>query len=310
MALIAAEVLQVPVDAIDVTWGDTAEVAWDFVTDASRSVHCTGKAVYNAAQDLVRQLKALAANRLDAEPRQLEVREGNVYVRGSRRYVDIRTLGRTAPPRTAFEPFYDPATDKNPLLDESTGRVIEEPPMRLHEATRALARALAARGGVVGLGHYVFNPGVQSWGASFAEVEVDMQTGQVDVRKLVCAHDVGRVIYHAGAEAQIHGGTIMGLGYALNEELLIDPQAHVPLNLSLYELGVPTALDYPEMQSILVEAPVKAGPFGAKGLGENPMLNAAPAVGNAIANAIGAPVDHLPYSWARVYEALTKNTKT
>ncbi len=160
------------------------------------------------------------------------------------------------------------------------------------------------RGEMVGLGHYTFNPGVQAWGASFAEVEVDMETGQIQVLKLVCAHDIGRVIHRKGAEAQVHGGTIMALGHAMSEELVLDANRHVPVNGSLQGLAIPTVLDYPEIFSILVEAPVHAGPFGAKGLGENPMFNAAGAIGNAIYNATGVPIDRLPYREWRVYHAL------
>jgi len=96
----------------------------------------------------------------------------------------------------------------------------------------------------------------------------------------------------------------MGLGYAMTEELVSDPVHHVPINPSLYELRIPTILDYPEIVPILVEAPVAAGPFGAKGLGENPMLNAAAAIGNAIHNATGVRVDELPFTWPRMHRML------
>jgi xanthine dehydrogenase molybdenum-binding subunit len=304
VALIAAEVLDMPVSAIEATWGDTEDVAWDFVTDASRSVHCTGKAVYNAARDLVDQLKGLAAAVLEAEARVLEVRAGRVYRLGTDASVDFRTLARRAAPRTDLTPRFDPVSDINPLLDESTGTVTVDPPMRLHTSTERLARRLLARGGLIGLGHYVFNPRVQAWGASFAEVEVDTYTGRFEVLRLVCAHDIGRLIHRPGAEAQVLGGSIMSLGHAITEELHIDPHHHVPVGVSLLGLGIPTIQDYGEIVPILVEAPVRAGPFGAKGLGENPMLNAAGAVANALANAAGARLNRLPLTWSSVYRAL------
>ena len=95
------------------------------------------------------------------------------------------------------------------------------------------------------------------------------------------------MIHTPGALAQVDGGTIMGLGYAMTEELHIDPHTGIPVTQSLYEYRPPTILDVPEIVPILVEAPVPAGPFGAKGLGENPMFNAAAAIGNAIYNATG-----------------------
>jgi xanthine dehydrogenase molybdenum-binding subunit len=304
VALIAAEVLGMPVGAIRVAWGDTEDVAWDFVTDASRSVHCTGKAVYNAARDLVAQLKALAADVLEAEPASLQVRAGRVHAPGTDTSVDFRTLAQRAVPRADLSPRFDPATDVNPLLDESTGAVTVDPPMRLHPSTERLARRLLTRGGLIGLGHYVFNPAVQAWGASFAEVEVDMETGRYRVLRLVSAHDIGRLIHRPGAEAQVVGGSIMSLGHAVSEELRIDPHHQIPVGVSLLGLGIPTIEDYGEIVPILVEAPVRAGPFGAKGLGENPMLNAAGAVANALANATGAPLERLPLTWSAVYRAL------
>ena len=151
---------------------------------------------------------------------------------------------------------------------------MKNPPATLHPHTDALARRIVADGGMVGLGWYVWNPSAESWGASFAEVEVDMETGRVSVLKLVGVHDCGRVIHVPGAVAQVDGGSIMGLGYTMTEELLIDPHTGIPVTQSLYEYRPPTILDLPELIPILVEAPVAAGPFGAKGLGENPMFNA------------------------------------
>jgi xanthine dehydrogenase molybdenum-binding subunit len=308
VALIAAEVLNMPVSAIEVTWGDTEDVAWDFVTDASRSVHCTGKAVYNAAGDLVDQLKNVAAGVLEAGAEVLEVKAGRVFRIGTDTSVDFRTLARRAPPRTQLTPRFDPASDVNPLLDENTGLVTADPPMRLHLSTERLARRLLDRGGLIGLGHYTFNPGVQAWGASFAEVEVDTYTGRFEVLRLVGAHDLGRLIHRPGAEAQVLGGSIMSLGHAVTEELRIDPHHQVPVGVSLLGLGIPTIQDYGEIVPILVEAPVRAGPFGAKGLGENPMLNAAGAVANALANATGSHLDRLPLTWSSVYQALGNKT--
>ena len=104
------------------------------------------------------------------------------------------------------------------------------------------------------------------------------------------------------------GGSIMSLGHAVTEELRIDPHHQVPVGVSLLGLGIPTIQDYGEIVPILVEAPVRAGPFGAKGLGENPMLNAAGAVANALANATGSHLDRLPLTWSSVYQALGNKT--
>lgn len=101
----------------------------------------------------------------------------------------------------------------------------------------------------------------------------------------------------------------MGLGYAMTEELITDPHNGIPVNQSLYEYRPPSILDIPELAPILVEAPVEAGPYGAKGLGENPMFDAGAAVANAIYNATGVHVGELPFTWQRVYDALKRSGK-
>jgi CO/xanthine dehydrogenase Mo-binding subunit/aerobic-type carbon monoxide dehydrogenase small subunit (CoxS/CutS family) len=304
MAVIVSEVLGVPVEEMDVTWANTDRDAWTYVTDASRSCHCDGKAVYNAAKDCERQLLALGARQLGATEAQLEVRAGVVGRRGGSGGVDFRTLARLATLRTDFSPFWE-AVDQNPLLDQATGKTDPKPPMVVTAATLALAkRMLAEGGGIVGLGRYVFDLTTNAWGSCFAEVEVDMATGQVDVLRLVVAHEIGRVLYPIGAEGQIHGGAMQGLGFAMTEDLVLDKQSSVAVNASYHEYRPPTSLDYPEIVPILIEAPGASGPFGAKGLGESPIFGPAPAIGNAILNATGVLIPELPYTWDRVYTAL------
>ncbi|WP_341476704.1 xanthine dehydrogenase family protein molybdopterin-binding subunit [Pelagivirga sediminicola] len=308
IAGVAAEALGVELDAIDVTWADSDNVAWTFVTDASRSSNCDGKAVYNAAQDLINQLKTHAAGMLDIPAEDLTMREGRIEGPDGTG-LDLPAIAAAAPKRTEFAPYYDAEADQSPMLNESTGKIDQHPPMTVKPATQALAQALQDKGGIVGLGHYVWNPSTQAWGASFAEVEVDMETGQVRVLKFVSAHDVGRILYRTGAEAQIHGGGIMGLGYGLTEGLMVDPNSLVPLNPGYLGLQPMTALDYPEITPILLEAPSDGGPYGAKGFGENPMLGGAPAIANAIYNATGVRMDEIPLTWERVHDNLRRAGK-
>ncbi len=305
MANIVSEVLGVPVEDMSVTWANTDRDAWAFVTDASRSCHCDGKAAYNAARDCVRQLLALGARHLGVTEAQLEVRAGVVGRRGGGGGgVDFRTLARLAAPRTEFRPYWEPV-DQNPLLDQATGKTDPKPPMVVTASTEAVAkRLLAEGGGIVGLGRYVYDLTTNAWGSCFAEVEVDMATGQVGVLRLVLAHEIGRVLYPAGAEAQIHGGALQGLGFAMTEDLVLDRHSSIAVNASYHEYRPPTSLDYPEMVPILIEAPGASGPFGAKGLGESPIFGPAPAIGNAIFNATGVLIPELPYTWDRVHTAL------
>jgi CO/xanthine dehydrogenase Mo-binding subunit/aerobic-type carbon monoxide dehydrogenase small subunit (CoxS/CutS family) len=304
MAIIVSEVLGVPIEEMRVGWADTDRDPWTLTTDASRSCHCDGKAAYNAAKDCARQLLKLGAQQLGTAEGDLEVRSGVVGRRGAGGGVDFRTLARLAAPRTDFDPWWE-AVDQNPLLDQATGETDPKPPMKVTKSTEALAkRLLADGGGIVGLGRYVYDLTTNAWGSCFAEVEVDMRTGQVDVLRLAVAHEIGRVLYPAGAEAQIHGGALQGLGFAMTEDLVLDPQSRVPVNTSYYEYRPPTSLDYPEMVPILLEVPGKSGPFGAKGLGESPIFGPAPAIGNAIFNATGVLIPQIPYTWDRVYDAL------
>lgn len=302
IALIVAEALGVPVSQLVVTWGDSATTAWDFVTDASRSLHCCGKAFYNAAQDLLRQLASLDNSTGAATGADLRRFQNGI---GG---VDLKSLVARAKPRQEFAPFCNPQMDVSPKLNEQTG-AMETPTPELDPQTAAMAKRLAAAGAIVGLGYYVYSPGVKSWGAGFVDCEVDMTTGEVEIIKMVCAHDVGRVIHRPAVEAQVHGGGIFGLGYGWTEELLLDPHTGIPVNASLYEYRPLTILDVPEIVPVIVEAPVEAGPFGAKGIGESPVFNGAPALANAIYNATGVRVEEIPLTPQRVYSALKRAGK-
>lgn len=141
-----------------------------------------------------------------------------------------------------------------------------------------------------------------SFGVHVAEVEVDTETGKVDLLNYVAAHDSGTVIAPTQFKSQIYGGVVQGLGYALIEELLID-EGRIT-NGSFLDYYIPTAADIPRITPILVEAPDDYGPFGAKGIGEPPIEPVAAAVGNAIYNAVGFPIREFPYTSERVRQAI------
>ena len=129
-------------------------------------------------------------------------------------------------------------------------------------------------------------------GACFAEVEVDMPLGKVKVTNIVNVHDSGKLINPKLAEAQVHGGMSMGLGYALSEELLFDKSGR-PLNDNLLDYKLPTSMDTPDLHVQFVELDDPTGPFGNKAL-EPPAIPVAPAIRNAVLNATGVAVDSLP----------------
>ena len=302
VAAVAAEVLAMPIEDLDVTWGDTSKGPWEYTSDDSRSTHCVGKAVYNASMDLLRELKTLGAVALGADQGTLEVRGGRVWVRGTNRSVDFRTLAGRATPRTEFIPYCNPATDISPDFDDQ-GNLIMSPPIRVHLPTEALARKLT-QVGIVGLGMYIFNERTVPWGAAFADVEVDMSTGQVKVLKIVSVMNAGRVLYRRGAEAQLRGGIEIGAGFALMEDLGIDPVTGVPIYNNLHEYHPMTVLDFPEVVPILVEVPSVTGPYGAMGLGDNCCFPPAATIGTAVHNATGVWIEELPLTVERVYTAL------
>jgi CO/xanthine dehydrogenase Mo-binding subunit len=141
------------------------------------------------------------------------------------------------------------------------------------------------------------------WAACVAGVEVDLDTGEVHVRDVVAADDVGHVIHPVLAEGQVEGGTLQAVGYATIEEIKLRDGRYLNDRLATYI--IPTALDAPRITTILVEAPFSGAPHGAKGVGELPMDVGAPAVVAAIADATGVWINELPASPERILAALS-----
>jgi CO/xanthine dehydrogenase Mo-binding subunit len=141
------------------------------------------------------------------------------------------------------------------------------------------------------------------WAACVASVEVDLDTGEVSVRDVVAADDVGRVIHPVLAEGQVEGGTLQAVGYATLEEIKLRDGRYLNDRLATYI--IPTSLDAPRITTILVEAPYDGVPHGAKGVGELPMDVGAPAVVAAIADATGVWIGDLPASPERILAALS-----
>lgn len=146
------------------------------------------------------------------------------------------------------------------------------------------------------------NPPV--YAAQFAEVEVDTETGVIEVLKVVAAHDVGTAINPAVVEGQIEGAIQQGIGYALTEEYRYQPETGQPLNPNFTDYKILTALDMPEVETILVEASAETGPFGAKSVGESGLVATAAAIANAVCDAVGIRIKELPLSPEKVLAAL------
>jgi CO/xanthine dehydrogenase Mo-binding subunit len=136
-----------------------------------------------------------------------------------------------------------------------------------------------------------------------AEVEVDRATGKVGVKKLVSVSEVGLAINPLQAEAQEEGSLIMGLGHTLMEELVYDERGKL-LNAGPLDYRIPTAMDIPIIETHLVENRDGPGPYGAKGIGEGPVIAVAPAVADAVYDAVGVVIKDLPLTPERMWSAL------
>jgi xanthine dehydrogenase YagR molybdenum-binding subunit len=178
-------------------------------------------------------------------------------------------------------------------------------------AWRQLMRQL---GDVMIVGHGSRGPNPErtalaSFGAQFAEVEVDTATGVVRVLRIVAAHDAGRVLNPTLAESQLEGGILQGLGYALYEERVLDARLGLVLNPTVHDYKIPTLADTPAITAFCVAgADAVANHVGARGLAEPPIIPTAPAIANAVANALGVDVNEIPLTPWRVLDALASRT--
>jgi aldehyde oxidoreductase len=265
LAQILAETLQLPLEAIRLTTGDTRLAPDSGKTSASRVAFIVGNAVRDAGEALAKTAAAEGAALLGVPPDRVRVRHGRVERTDGRGAVGLDAVARAIREREgqwAFRGHFDPRTT-----------------------------ALDGDGQGAPYQAYAFATQV-------AQLYVNRETGEVRVRRVIAAHDLGRAINPQAAEGQIEGGVVMGLGFALTEE-------YVPgrtLNFSTYL--IPTTLETPEIVPILVEAGDPGGPFGAKGVGEPAMIATAPAVLNAISRAIGVRLWRLPATPERVFRAL------
>ena len=148
------------------------------------------------------------------------------------------------------------------------------------------------------------NTTLSAFGAQFAEVEVDTETGRVRVLRIVSAHDSGRIVNPTLAESQLEGGIIQGLGYALFEERVLDSRTGLPLNPTLHDYKIPTIADVPVIDAFFVDIPDPvANHTGAKGVAEPPIIGTAPAIANAVLDALGVEVAEIPMTPWRVLAA-------
>jgi len=147
---------------------------------------------------------------------------------------------------------------------------------------------------------------ITSFAVQVAEVSVDSETGEVQILRFTTAHDVGQIVHPIGHQGQIDGAIMQGIGYALMEELQVEDGSVT--NLSFGEYKLPTMRDTPPLTAVLMESASGVGPYQIKGIGESPLTPVAPAIANAVADAIGVRIRDLPITAEKVYRAIKDTT--
>jgi xanthine dehydrogenase molybdenum-binding subunit len=257
--MIVAEVLGLEATDVRPLVADTDAIGYTDVTGGSRTAVTTGMAVFQASEDVVRQLKERAAKVWEKKPEEVTFENG---------------------------------------VFSAQGEGIK--PMTVKE----LAGRLARTGGPV-TGRATVN--ARSVGPAFAttcvDVEVDPDTGKVQVLRATIAQDVGTALHPSYVEGQMQGGTAQGIGWALNEEYVYDDRGSLR-NTGLLDYRMPTCLDLPQIETVIVEVPAPGHPIGTRGVGEVSIVPPLAAVANAVAHATGIRMTVLPMSPPRLLKEL------
>lgn len=274
---IGAEELGLPFEAVHMAHGSTDNLPFDSPTHASRVTYSSGNAVKAAAAAAKKRLLEVAAIVMEANAEDLEVKDGKVMVKGvPARAVPVADIVRRA---------------ESPYVQISGNGPVPTP--------------LEEKGTIIGTSSLPPQANASPAVAEFVEVEVDTETGQVKVLRAVYAHDLGRVVNPVGAEGQVEGGLAQGIGYALCEEMQFDPDTGACLTSDFLDYKIPTAVEMPRsIESIFIESNETTGPFGAKSLSEMCLIVPAPAIANAIYDAVGVRIRSLPITPQKILEAL------
>jgi CO/xanthine dehydrogenase Mo-binding subunit len=266
---LAGEVLGVDPADVVIHIGDSALTPLTGTTTATRQLYMSGNAVLQAAGELREELRPLAAELLETEPDDVEFAGGGA--RYGERHVAFRDLIAAAAKRQVpwhrLSIFRAPGGDTWRSEASWRGRVFPD----------------------------------FTYGCHAVDLEVDPETGRIEVLRYLAAHDVGRAINPQSVEGQIEGAVVMGLGYALSERVVYEDGVNLTGTFAQYL--IPTAVEAPEIEPVVVESGEGLGPFSARGIGEPPVGAVAPAVASALANALGRRLTVLPFTPERVAEA-------
>lgn len=274
---IVAEVLGVSMDDINVINNDTDVCPWDVGVHASRTTFVAGNSALGAAKKIKAQIMEIAAKNLGIESEELEMRDGIIFsTKDKEKNIPLSKVLRKAHytlggRMLVAEHFYDPPNEN---FDQT------------FRGNLSVSYAYGAHG---------------------VEVEVDRQTGQVKILNYIAAHDVGKAINPMLLEGQIYGGGLQGIGYALGERMIYD-KGYLK-NGNFLDYKMPTVRDVPPVQAVIVESDEKDGPFGAKGIGEPGLVPTAPAIANAIYDAVGVRIKDLPITPEKILKALKEKAQ-
>lgn len=273
LSQIAAEELGIPVGSVGITCADTGATPYDRGTFSSRVTFYTGMAVKKAAEDAKKQLLEMASKMAEIPESDLAVENQCV--------VSMKQPQFSLPYRKVLEQAHN---REKPILGRGWYGGKGDYPSLPHKAQGK---------------EYV--PGWK-YAAQAVEVEIDEETGMIKAKRIASAHDVGRALNPMSVRGQITGGVVMGLGYALHERLQFEDGRVI--NPSFMDYKLPSAEQIPEIVSIPVEVPLPEGPYGAKGIGELAVVGIAPAIGNAIYDALKVRIKELPLFPERVLAAI------
>jgi carbon-monoxide dehydrogenase large subunit len=275
LAQIAADVLQIPIENIDILQGDTRQVQAGHGTFNSRSMSVGGSSVHVSSQRIVAKAKKIAAGMMEVDEKDVSYQAGKFSVPGT----DIASLTFSNVARMAYVGHKLP-DGLEPGLDET---VFYDP---------------------AGMG----SPS----GIHMAYVDVDPETGIVDILDYVAVDDVGTIINPLLAAGQIHGGVVQGIAQALYEEVNYDPDTGQLMTGSLLDYAVPRAEHVPNIRSLFQETPSPTNPIGVKGIGESGSIAAPPCMVHAVLDALSPlGISHLdmpmtpPRVWAAIQKART-----
>jgi len=278
LAQIAAEELGLPVRDVEISAPDTDFTPFCFGAFGNRLTFIAGNAVRLAAADAKRQLLEIASVLLEEPSTELLCEGGKISVR------------------------------RNPEKCLTVGEVIQGGLYQLGNVNVLGKGSFNADSEIPdGKTKYGNISSAYGFGAHIAVVKVCEETGKVQLLDYVAAHDVGRAINPAAVEGQIEGGVAQGIGYALSEDLLLKDGKVI--NPSFRDFKIPLASDLPPIRSIIVETDDPQGPFGAKGIGQAPLVPVCAAIANAIADAVGVRMKELPITPEKIWRALVERQR-